>query len=69
MKKATMVGWGVFKVEGLNGLWVWDDYPDDADHDGYGVLISGDEMYEIAKNIRDEKDRIVGMELVPFIFA
>lgn len=69
MENVKFVGWGVFRIEGRDGLWAWNDYPDDEDHDGYGVMCHEDEMLEIVKNVRDEKDVIIGMELVPFLCA
>lgn len=69
MENVKFVGWGVFRIEGRDGLWAWNDYLDDEEHDGYGVMCHGDEMLEIVKNVRDEKDVIIGMELVPFLCA
>lgn len=65
--KVDMVGYGVFKTEHTTGLWVWDDYPDDREHKGYGCLRNADGvMHEIVKIERDEEENIVAMELEPF---
>lgn len=69
-----MVGWGIFMVDSFPGFWVWDDYPDNEEHDGYGVLYSydgktvfGNACFEICGQHRNEKDRVVSMTLVPFL--
>ena len=48
-------------------IWVWDDYPDDAEHDGYGVLVRGDgkERKEIVRNFY-EGNEVVEVELRDF---
>ena len=64
-----MVGWGVFRVGGRYGkLYVWDDYPDDGEHDGYGVLrnYDGSDLYEIVGEKRDENGIVMAMSLFPF---
>lgn len=63
--KVEKIGWGIYRMDGR--IWVWDDYPDDAEHDGYGVLVRGDgkERKEIVRNFY-EGNEVVEVELRDF---
>lgn len=61
-------GLGVVRIGGFFGkTYVWDDYPDDKEHDGYGVLVKGDDRKEIVGILRNEFDKVIAMDLVEFV--
>ena len=54
-----VVGWGIFKIG--DDLVIWDDYPDDGEHKGYGILISyvdGTYFGEIQGVERDDYENV-----------
>lgn len=54
---AEMIGWGIFRIDGK--LYVWDDYDDNEEHEGYGLLVREDDRMEIMGIERDENERPV----------
>lgn len=62
------LGMGVYRVGGYYGkMHFWDDYPDDKKHEGYGVLVKGDDRKEIVGILRNEFDKVIAMDLVDFV--
>ena len=59
--KVELIGWGIYRGNGK--IWSWEDYPDDKEHDGYGILVCGSEVKEIIRNVRDEQNNVVEVEV------
>ena len=66
--QVEVVGLGLCRIDGFYGkTYFWDDYPDEKEHDGYGVLVKGDDRKEIVGILRNGFDKVIAMDLVDYV--